>query len=53
MWGVLRVYERVGELERRFFPDAVISVEALDPFKSTSWVTHRGGIGASTSNALA
>lgn len=43
MQDVLGVRERVVEQARKFCPGAVISAEALDPFKSAPDVTQKDG----------
>lgn len=50
MWDVIGVHEKVMDHTRRFYPDAVISIEVLDLFKSASGVTQGGCPSTSTSD---
>lgn len=51
MQGVLGVREQVGEQERKFYLNIIISAKVLNPFKSTSSVDQGGGPGALALNA--
>ena len=50
---MLGVCEQVVEQERKFYLDAIISTETLDPFKSALRVTWGVGLDVSTSYAWA